>query len=392
MASIKNIRINGTLYDLSSGGGTSDSNDINITVLSTANQNLNVQVVWPNSILAGSKVNVAVPVLQIDLTPNVGFESGYITINGTSTNKTTYSINAINNLIIGATDAIAHAKKPLIFSDLQRPTAYVTLNDSSNITGDVYYNFENDISTAEKMERGVKIGFDPVDRPVLYVWSDNLSCKSATTPTFLLIGKVKVTGNVSGLVDFTSSSSRKLQGLFYNQTSLVDISELNMSEVGEFYASRGISDVFRNMFAGTGITKACELPSKTVWSFMYSGMFMNCTNLTEPPSELPAETTIDRCYYQMFQGCTLLTKSPKILAKIDSTGSMAQMFYQCSSLKSIECAMTNIDRKGNKVDALGWNNGVTGVASIGTFTKPKDSVYSTSSINGIPSGWTVVNQ
>lgn len=396
MASIKNIRINGILYDLlGTSGGDSSSSDIDITVLSTSNQTLNVQVVWPSSILAGSKVNVAIPVLEITLTPAIGFESGYITINGISTNKTTYSINAVNDLIIGATDAVAHAKKPLIFSYVYKQGAnshaYVTLNDNSDIVGDVYYNYENDITTAEKMERGVRIGLDRAERPSLYVWSDNLNCNSTTTPTFLLTSYIKVAGNISGLVDFTSNTSRKLEGLFYGQTSLCDISELDMSEVVEFYASKHVDSILRNMFAGTSITKACELPSKTVWSFAYAGMFMNCTSLVEPPSELPAETTVDACYYQMFQGCTSLTKSPKIQAKTDSIYSLMQMFYSCSSLNSIECMMTNVDRNGAKVDKLGWINWVTGVSSTGTFTKKYESQWDVGS-SGIPKGWTVLEE
>lgn len=88
-------------------------------------------------------------------------------------------------------------------------------------------------------------------------------------------------------------------------------------------------------------------------------MFYGCTSLTTAPS-LPATTLANSCYYAMFSGCT--------------------------NLNSITCLATNISAS----NCTGY--WVNGVAASGTFIKANGMTSWTTGVNGIPTGWTVVNE
>ena len=87
-------------------------------------------------------------------------------------------------------------------------------------------------------------------------------------------------------------------------------------------------------------------------------MFNSCTSLTSAPS-LPATTLSINCYNSMFRGCTKLNYI-KMLA---------------INISAMDCLS-------------GW---VSNVASTGTFVKNPAMTSLPTGINGIPSGWTVVN-
>ena len=109
-------------------------------------------------------------------------------------------------------------------------------------------------------------------------------------------------------------------------------------------------------------------------------MFMNCSGLTTAPV-LPATTLADNCYRQMFYGCTALTTAPVLPATTLVSECYSKMFQNCTNLSSIT------------VGATSWilqNNWVSGVSAQGTFTKPSGTTIP-EGVNGIPSGWTVVN-
>ena len=121
-----------------------------------------------------------------------------------------------------------------------------------------------------------------------------------------------------------------------------------------------LDDCYIYMFKScSGLTTAPELPATTLASVCYGGMFEGCTSLTTAP-ELPATTLVDRCYYGMFSDCT--------------------------SLNYIKCLATDISAN------MCTDNWVSGVANSGTFVKADSMTDWTTSIDGIPSGWTVVNE
>ena len=139
--------------------------------------------------------------------------------------------------------------------------------------------------------------------------------------------------------------------LFYNCTTIVDASRLNLSRTPRAYT--------------------CYY------------MFYGCKALTAPP-DLPATSIASSCYRRMFQGCTAMTKSPDLPALTLQSNCYEYMFVSCSKLASIKMLATNVSASNC---LLGW---VNAIKSSGTFYKNKDATWTTTGISGVPSGWTVV--
>lgn len=162
----------------------------------------------------------------------------------------------------------------------------------------------------------------------------------------------------------------------------------------------------------TNLVNAPELPATTLADSCYSAMFYDCTNLIKAPELLPATVLAGHCYYDMFRECKSLTKAPELPATVlagtccyrgmfqgcislikapelpatDLTVSCYDhMFYGCTKLNYIKMLATGI----LAADCL--NNWVNGVSSTGTFVKHPDMTSLPTGIDGIPEGWTVVN-
>ena len=141
----------------------------------------------------------------------------------------------------------------------------------------------------------------------------------------------------------------------------------------------------------------------------YANMFSRCTSLTTAPS-LPATTLGSQCYYHTFDYCTSLTQAPVISAMtlgnwscigmfegctsmrnavLPATtlvfGSYNYMFYNCSSLSSIEVGLSAWPSDNTMTE-----NWVQGVAATGTFTCPA-ALPDARGNSRIPSGWTKVD-
>ena len=129
---------------------------------------------------------------------------------------------------------------------------------------------------------------------------------------------------------------------------------------------------------------AYELPATTLADSCYQCMFENCSSLTTAP-ELPATTLAYCCYSSMFNGCTSLTTAPALPATTLADSCYVDMFYGCSKLNYIKMLATDISAYGC---LLSW---VYGVASTGTFVKNPAMTSLLTNENGIPSGWTVIN-
>ena len=138
------------------------------------------------------------------------------------------------------------------------------------------------------------------------------------------------------------------------------------------------------MFSGcTSLTKAPELPAKSLDSGCYAYMFEGCTSLVGVPEILPATTLRDRCYQGMFYGCTALTEAPKLPALILSVGSYAYMFNRCAKLNYVKALFTD---KSAGSCTEGW---LDGVSSSGTFVKNAAATWNVVGASGVPEGWTV---
>ena len=151
------------------------------------------------------------------------------------------------------------------------------------------------------------------------------------------------------------------------------------------------------LFAGTKVTDAdlerilpknsngkyC-LPAITLSSNCYASMFNECTGLTTAP-ELPATTLASYCYLYMFNGCTGLTSAPELPATTLASSCYSYMFYGCKQLNYIKMLATNISA------SRCLSNWVNGVSNTGTFVKHPDMTTLPTGANGIPEGWTVVD-
>lgn len=170
-----------------------------------------------------------------------------------------------------------------------------------------------------------------------------------------------------------------------------------------------VSNCYQGMFNGcTSLTTAPALPATTLAFMCYGGMFSRCTSLTVAP-ELPAATLVSNCYQLMFQGCTSLTTAPELPATTLTQNCYSSMFQGCTSLvtapalpattlagwcyEGMFSGCTNL----NYIKAMFTTtpstsytkNWVNGVASSGTFVKNSAATWTTTGVNGIPTGWTV---
>ena len=164
---------------------------------------------------------------------------------------------------------------------------------------------------------------------------------------------------------------------------------------------------YASMFEGcSSLTVAPALPTTTFTPYgfdpvtfeeygsidCYMMMFKDCTSLTEAPA-LPATELIHGVYQNMFQGCTSLERAPELPAPIVADYAYSYMFDGCTSLNYVKCLATDflIDPDmGNTAEdnVMNWLNNV---AATGTFVKAAGMTSWAEGVNGIPAGWTVVN-
>ena len=167
------------------------------------------------------------------------------------------------------------------------------------------------------------------------------------------------------------------QGMFGKCTSLTEAPALPATTLAP--------NCYSGMFYGcSSLTVAPELPATTIANSCYNNMFYNCTSLTTAP-ELPATILTNSCYSYMFYNCTSLTTAPELPATTLAQDCYSGMFNGCEKLNYIKCLATSISAYNCT------NNWVEGVASTGTFVKAAGMTEWTTGVNGIPTGWTVLN-
>lgn len=143
---------------------------------------------------------------------------------------------------------------------------------------------------------------------------------------------------------------------------------------------------YSNMFSRCINLKAApELPVTTLMPYCYSSMFQGCTNLTTAPA-LPATTVALSCYSNMFYDCENLITAPELPAKTLVESCYSMMFVNCKKLSNITMLATDVSAESCLRE---W---VWGVASTGVFTKAKEMKSLTFGLQGIPTGWTIVNK
>lgn len=143
---------------------------------------------------------------------------------------------------------------------------------------------------------------------------------------------------------------------------------------------------YRGMFHGcTGLVNAPKLPATVMAKNCYNSMFRGCASLSEAP-ELPATTLAYGCYELMFRSCSNLVKAPVLPATTLDTFCYSEMFAYCSKLNYIK--MLAAPTLTGVAPLAGW---VNNVSTYGTFVKSKDATWDVTGADGVPTGWTVID-
>ena len=226
----------------------------------------------------------------------------------------------------------------------------------------------------------------------------------------------QVFGNVMSLIywdDFKTktelSKDSAFEGLFKYNDHLVNHPTLDILLPASTITKYAYDYMFKDC---SKLERAPELPAANAPMFCYSHMFERCKSLIKTPSVLHAEIVEQHAYLRMFEGCRSIKEGPEIMATTAGTNSMGYMFFNCyalekapvlrmpvvpntcfgymfagcENLKYIKCLATDISATNC---TMGWTYGV---ASTGTFVKAKGMNKWTTGDNGIPAGWTVLEE
>ena len=216
----------------------------------------------------------------------------------------------------------------------------ITWTNKNSVSKVISYSLDNGTTWTE-WDSVDSTGINVSNGDIIFLKGDNSAYCSDSSPLMAYAyfsastgTRFNIYGNIMSLVDSTG---------FATATTLTGIYNFNKM----FYLSEGVADA---------------------------------SNLI-----LPATTLTEACYYQMFAGCTGLTNAPTLPAATLTTYCYRRMFSGCTSLSAITCLATDISADSC---TQSW---VNGVASTGTFTKDANMTSWTSGVNGIPTGWTVVD-
>ena len=246
------------------------------------------------------------------------------------------------------------------------------------------------------------------------------TCKDkSSTINILASNDVYVYGNPLSLVsqadymtmtDLSDSADGVLQELFSNGWEGNPHIKNHPTKDIVLPATTLSKNCYNKMFQGTGLTRAPQLPAMTLAYSCYFYMFHGCKDLTEAPvltamtlddycyyamfygcsslataPELPATTLAYECYGNMFRDCTSLTVAPVLPAPKPDMDSYYWMFYGCKNLTYVKCLATDISASNCTNNMLG------NVSPTGTFVKADGMEDWTRDYNGVPEGWTIIN-
>jgi hypothetical protein len=139
---------------------------------------------------------------------------------------------------------------------------------------------------------------------------------------------VHIRGNFNVLLDYnetlTSVGVAAFAYMFYSCSNIIDVS-------ARLPATTVADSSYYNLFNGTNITTAPDLPATTLGNLCYGYMFKSCGNLTNTP-DLPATTLATSCYTGMFWSCGKITTPPALPATTVTQKCYMNMFSSCGSL------------------------------------------------------------
>ena len=249
-------------------------------------------------------------------------------------------------------------------------------------------------------------------------FNDNYA-KPYNKPIFVATQKVYIAGDISSLfAEGLLTEPYALQGAFSRPegNGAIDYIDIDPDDPLILPWSELTTGCFVRMFFNcTSLTWAPELPATVLAEHCYYNMFRQCTGIKSYLFSLPAMTLTQDCYREIFRGCTnlevvadnlfpattlatscyqqlfaddkKLTRAPELPAETLVSECYKQMFSGCEKLNYIKCLATT------GINATNLQQWVNKVSSEGTFVKSSavTSWPTDTGANGIPSGWTVVD-
>lgn len=164
---------------------------------------------------------------------------------------------------------------------------------------------------------------------------------------------------------------------FEDCSSLVHAPRMVINNVG---GKRSYYRMFRRC---TSLVDAPVFNTAHAGEECFYAAFSGCTSLVNCQTILPFTTNEKSACEYMFLGCTSLQKAPVLYSDELSARVYYSMFNGCTSLNYVKCLAT--------VNTVGTNGWLNNVANNGTFVKSRNAAWTTGS-NGIPSGWTVIEE
>lgn len=286
----------------------------------------------------------------------------------------------------------AEFQSPLTFEAVEDGTITVNLDDGATLNP-IQYN----LNDGEWTDVTWNYPIDLAANDVISFRGDNGTCNEGEDTWagfhFQPSNPVYVYGNMMSLIDKDGFATNTTLTKTYTFFRLFQRSDYEPNTAILNHPTKDIvlpattltPYCYDGLFADApNITRAPELPATTLADWCYSEMFFG-TAITTAPA-LPATTLAPSCYADMFMICENLTTAPELPAATLVEGCYSSMFAGCTSLNYVKCLATDISADFCTVDWL-WN-----VATSGTFVKAADmNGWTLDSPNGIPTGWTVMN-
>lgn len=238
---------------------------------------------------------------------------------------------------------------------------------SSENNGYIDLNFEDkDVYMSVNDSQYVKI--DSTNKRVYVAVGDTIKLKGDNTT----LNAINDRRFVSHWVKFNVYGN--IMSLFNSQ---------NFDSVYEFEAGSDCN--LRYFFYFSSVVDASNLilPVTALTNNCYQYMFNYAWDLISAPA-LPAKTLTSHCYDSMFTGCQSLINAPELPAETVPNYGYFFMFNLCRSLSHVKCLAKNLGSNATRY----W---LKNVSQSGTFVKASGSTWETS-VDGIPDGWTVIEQ
>lgn len=323
----------------------------------------------------------------------------YITDNCDPTNVDNRDIDDRNIFVNHENDAYYLFVKLCKCADVENPDAlyFTNINDGEStvkliVNGDLQTDYEyfNPTIGWEKYTTGDVITLANRNDKVYFRGSRSQQ-DFDNYIQFNMTGKLSAGGNINSLLSsdesiyknitdyttFETANGQTFYRLFFNQTSLYDVSSLKLS------TNKLSITCYGDMFYGcTSLINTPELPATNLANECYMSMFGGCTSLNQA-SVLQATLLKHSCYMSMFENCTSLVQAPVLPAVFSADYCYRWMFDGCAKLNYIKCLMTDTSAHGCTDDWL------VNVASIGTFECDNKKYFTLDSPNGIPVGWAI---